>query len=34
MLCKIQLVQIVLVSNFLKIEANQILSMIMDLYRR
>jgi hypothetical protein len=34
LLCKIQLVPLVLVPSFLKIYANQIVSMFMDLYRR
>jgi hypothetical protein len=34
LLCKIQLVPLVLVPIFLKIDTNQTVSMIMDLYRR
>jgi hypothetical protein len=34
LLCKIQLVPLVLEPSFLKIDANQIVSMIMDLSRR
>jgi hypothetical protein len=34
LLCKIQLVILVLVPSFLRIDANQNVSTIMDLYRR
>jgi hypothetical protein len=34
LLCKIQLVTLVLVLSFLKIDVNQIVSMFMDMYRR
>jgi hypothetical protein len=34
MLCKLHLMPLVLVPSFLKIDANRILSMIMDLYKR
>jgi hypothetical protein len=34
LLCKIRLVTLVLVPSFLKIDANQIVSMILDFYRR
>jgi hypothetical protein len=33
LLCKIQLVTLVLVLSFLKIDVNQIVSMFMDMYR-
>jgi hypothetical protein len=34
LLCTIQLVSLVFVPSFLKIDANRTVSMIMDLYRR
>jgi hypothetical protein len=34
LLCKIQLVPLVRIPSFLKIDANRILSMVMDMYRR
>jgi hypothetical protein len=34
LLCKIQLVPLVLAPSFLRIHANRIVSIIMDLYRR